>query len=268
MRGSHILLGLGATGALALSWALPRLDAPLDRQSVAVELIENGRGAEAIHLLEDRAWRGIAEYRANRFRRATTEFVQDESVMSLYNLGTAFARLAEWSSARTAYERVLSLDPGHEDAAFNLALVVQAEARQQEEQEEQRQSRTLGSEKGEPGNDDQQGDTENAETTTDGARASQDVAPTENQASQSGQISAEGRTGEEAQNPGSAAGRADASETDERDSSGQMGAGGMRLLTRSTQDTEVLLRGIRDDPARVLAARLRAIQRQRLAAGQ
>ena len=86
--------------ALGLAWALPRMDTPLDRHSVAMDLIADGRGDEAVHLMDDHIWRGIAEYRSNRFRRATAELIQDESVMSLYNLGTAYARLAEWAAAR------------------------------------------------------------------------------------------------------------------------------------------------------------------------
>lgn len=262
-RARMLLLILGAVIAGVVSWALPRLQAPQDRFSVAMDLIADGRGADAVHLLEDRVWRGIAEYRANRFRRAATEFVQEDSVLSLYNLGTTYARLAEWRGARAAYERVLALDPGHEDAAFNLALVLQAQARQREDQEGQRQSRTLGSEKGEPGQVGQQDDASGETVNDEDAQPSPNAAPSEREANRAGQIAMEGRTGEEAQTEDAAAGRGTISDTGERDASGQQGAGGMRLLTESTQDVEVLLRAIRDDPERVLAARLRAIHRQR-----
>ena len=134
--------------AVAAGWFLPRVTQPLDRFSVAQALIADGRGAEAVHLLEDRVWRGLAEYRAERYRRAVEEFVQGEDVIALYNLGTAYARLAEWSGARVAFERVLALDPAHEDAAFNLSLVLQAEELQRQEAEAQRDTRTLGTEEG------------------------------------------------------------------------------------------------------------------------
>lgn len=253
----------GAVMALILSWAIPRLQAPQDRFTVAMSLIDDGRGADAVHLLEDRVWRGIAEYRANRFRRAAAEFIQEEGVTPLYNLGTTYARLGEWSASRAAYERVLSLDPGHEDAAFNLALVLQAEDRQRQDQEGQRQTRTLGAEKGDPGQGSQQDTGTGEQTTTDDARPSEDAAATDKQASRSGQIAHQGRTGEEALTDDAAAGRGNVSESGERDASGQQGAGGMRLLTESSQNVEVLLRALKDDPERVLAARLRAIHRQR-----
>ncbi|MEL6997937.1 MAG: tetratricopeptide repeat protein [Pseudomonadota bacterium] len=262
-RGHIVLLAIGAALAMLASWSLPRLQAPLDRFSVAMNLIADGRGSDAVHLLDDRIWRGIAEYRANRYRRAATEFVQDESVTSTYNLGTAYARLAEWTAARAAYERVLRLYPGHEDAAFNLALVLQAEARQQEEQEGQRQTRTLGTVKGKPGQSDQQDSADGEETTTEDARPSDDVARTDKEATQAGQIAAQGRTGDKAQSDDAAAGRGEVTDSEDTESTGRDGSGGMRQLTKSTQDAEILLRRIVDDPERVLAARLRAIDRLR-----
>ena len=267
-RGQIAVLMFGAAVALLISWVLPRLEAPPDRFSVAMDLLADGRASAAIHLLDEQVWRGIAEYRAERYRRAASDFVQDKGVMSTYNLGTAYARLGEWSAARAAYERVLSLDPGHEDAAYNHALVLAAEARQQQEQEDQRQTRTLGSEKGTPGRPEAEGGSEGEKTTTEDASPSGDVAPSDRDGTRAGQIAEQGRTGEEAASPDAAAGRAEAEAIEDRDSSGQDGAGGMRRLTRSAQDVEILLRAIRDDPARVLAARLRAMHRRRQEAGR
>ena len=262
-RNGLILLVFGAVVALALAWILPRLTAPQDRFTVALNLIADGRGSDAVHLLEDRVWRGIAEYRTDRFRRATAEFIQDDSIVSVYNLGTAYARLGEWSAARAAYERVLDLDPGHEDAAHNLLLVLQAEARQQEEQEGQRQSRTLGAELGAAGNEQSQGENSGDQTTTREARPSEDTTPSETDTSQAGQIAASGRIGDEALSENAAAGRGAVTETADREAAGRQGAGGMRPVTRSARDAEILLRAIKDDPERVLAARLRAMHRLR-----
>ena len=268
MRGVTKLLIFGGVIALGLSWALPRANAPLDRQSVALDLIADGRASDAVHLLDDHIWKGIAEYRANRFRRAAAEFIQDESVTSLYNLGTANARLAEWGAARAAYEKVLRLDPGHEDAAYNLSLVLQAEERQREEHEAQQDARTLGTEKGDPNRADPEANTDGSETTAEDAQPSHNAAPSEREPNRSGQIAAAGRTGDDAVNEQGAVGRADAPGLEDRDASGQMGSGGMRILTESTRQAEALLRAIKDDPERVLAARLRAIHRQRQEMGE
>ena len=268
MRGRYVLLLAGAGAALLMSWLLPRVQAPVDRFSVAMDLMADGRASDAVHLLEDQTWRGIAEYRADRFRRAATEFAQVDDVIGLYNLGTTYARLAEWTGARAAFEKVLRLDPAHEDAAHNLALVLQALDRQQQEQDDQRQTRSLGTEKGGVGDANQQDGAEGEETTTEDAQPSDDAAPSEREASRSGQIAQEGRTGDQTQSEDAAAGRGTISESDDQESTGRTGAGGIRIPTRSTQNTEVLLRGITDDPGRVLAARLRAIDRQRREMGQ
>lgn len=260
-RALSFLIAYAAIAALAAAWFLPRVERPLDRFSVAQNLIADGRGAEAVHLLEDRVWRGVAEFRATRYRRAVEEFAQGGDIIALYNLGTTYARLAEWGGARVAFERVLALDPAHEDAAFNLSLVLQAEELQRKEAEAQRDTRTLGVEKGKDRgqDDDETGD----QTTADEAEPSENSAPTERIASQAGQIAAAGRTGDEAQTEDAAAGRGEAAQSVEDGSNNRTGAGAVRRLRTSAQDTEILLRAIKDDPATVLRARLWSIDQQR-----
>lgn len=261
-----ILLAYAGVAALAIAWFLPRVDRPLDRFSVAQDLIADGRGVEAVHLLDDRVWRGVAEYRATRYRRAVEEFAQGGDIIALYNLGTTYARLAEWGGARVAFERVLALDPAHEDAAFNLSLVLQAEELQQQEVEAQRDTRRLGVEKG---TDRGQDEAESSDqTTTDDAEPSQNSAPSERTATKAGQIAAAGRTGDEAQTEDAAAGRGEAAESADSGSNNRSGAGAVRRLQTSAQDTEILLRAIKDDPATVLRARLWSIDQQRRERGQ
>ncbi len=252
--------------ALAAGWFLPRMTQPLDRFSVAQTLIADGRGAEAVHLLEDRVWRGLAEFRAERYRRAVEEFVQGEDVIALYNLGTAYARLAEWSGARVAFERVLALDPAHEDAAFNLSLVLQAEELQRQEAEAQRDTRTLGTEEGDGRG--VESDESGGKTREEKATPSADAQATERTANKAGQIPNEGRTGDIARTEDAAAGRGAASDASDDGSSSRTGAGAIRVLQTSRQDTEVLLRAIKDDPAAVLRARLWSIDRQRREEGR
>lgn len=256
---------LGAM-AFAAGWVLPQLDRPLDRFSVAQDLIADGRGVEAVHLLNDRVWRGVAEYRADRYRRAVEEFAQGDDITALYNLGTSYARLAEWAGARAAFERTLSLDPAHEDAAFNLALVLQAEELQRQEAEAQRDTRTLGNEQGNERG--QEGEEDGGATTDADAEPSADAAPTDRVANQAGQIPAEGRTGDVAQTEDAAAGRGAAAASTDDGSDNRSGAGAIRVLRTSKQDTEILLRAIKDDPAAVLRARLWSIDQQRREAGR
>ena len=189
-------------------------------------------------------------------------------LIATYNLGTTYARLAEWEGARAAFEKVLRLDPAHEDAAHNLSLVLKAQALQQQEQEEQRQTRSLGTEKGANGEGDEQESASGDKTTTEDARPSDDAAPSQQDANRAGQIAQQGRTGDQALTDDAAAGRGAVTETEDQEAAGQTGAGAVRILTKSAQNTEVLLRGIKDDPERVLSARLRAIDRLRREGGQ
>lgn len=256
-----LLIAYLGVAAFAAGWFLPRLNQPLDRFSVAQALIADGRGAEAVHLLDDRVWRGLAEYRAERYRRAVEEFVQGGDITALYNLGTAYARLAEWAGARAAYERVLALDPAHEDAAFNLALVVQAEEQQRREAEAQRDTRTLGAEEGEGRGTET--DDNNKNVREENATPSADAQATERRANKAGQIPNEGRTGDIARTEDAASGRGAASEANDDRSNSRTGAGAIRVLQASKQNAEILLRAIKDDPAVVLRARLWSIDRQR-----
>ena len=258
----------GAGAALAMSWLLPRIETPLDRFSIAMDLIADGRASDAVHLLEDPVWRGVAEFRTDRYRRAATEFVQADSVLALYNLGTTYARLAEWAGARAALERALQMDPAHQDAAHNLSLVLQAQALQQQEEEAQRQTRSLGFEKGEQGDAGADDSASGDQTTTDDARPSDNASPSKQDANRAGQIAAQGRTGDLVQTEDAAAGRGQATDTEEQEAAGQAGSGAVHILTRSTQNTDILLRAIKDDPRRVLAARLHAIDRLRREGGQ
>lgn len=258
-----VLIAVAGAIALMMAWLLPRLQQPLTPVAVAMELMESGRAAEAVHLLDDKTLRGVAEYRANRFRRAAIEFVQVEDATALYNLGTTYARLAEWRGARAAFERTLRLDPDHADAAFNLSLVLQAEAQERANEDAQRQTRSLGSEDSPKGVPDDSGSSE-GETKEDGeARPTPEAVATDKPANQSGATSSPGRAGDTAQLPDQAAGHGSLGEGDDGTAAQHTGAAAIRIRRQSAQEAEVLLRAIRDDPARVLRARLYAIHLQR-----
>lgn len=109
----------------------------LNREQRAHALIESGRFAEAGALSEDPLRRGVAQYRAGDFAAAAQSFAQGDSVTAHYNRGNALARLGRYDEAIDAYDRVLGQDPGHEDAAFNKALLEQAQQEQQGQQGEE-----------------------------------------------------------------------------------------------------------------------------------
>ena len=262
VRLCALLLALGVTGTL--SWLLPRLEAPLDRFSVALELLENGEAEKAAFLFDDPAWQGVAQYRAERFHNATIAFSIGTDTASLYNLGTAHARLHHWGPARKAYRQVLMHDPDHEDARHNLELIDRAERREKELLETERRGTVQGGgdPDGEMSDNRDSGQTEPGGTGGGTGRAAKTMSSVGGAGTVAGELG-DRRIAEDMQ-----AGRTPGRTTE--DPSITLpggGTGAARLLRENRQAAEIMLRHIADDPARVLASRLRAIHRQRHAGG-
>jgi Ca-activated chloride channel family protein len=136
--------------AHALTWD----DLWMTKDQQAQRLLEQGAASEAAELFEDDDWRPVARYRAGDYESSAAEFAERDDARSLYNLGNAMARQGEFESAIDAYEQVLELDPGNEDAAYNRDLLKQLQEQQQEQQSEGEQQESS----------DQQGDGEQSES--------------------------------------------------------------------------------------------------------
>lgn len=253
-----MLIGVGASLALAVAVLWPRAFAKEDRFAIALSLLAEGRGADAALLFDDPVWRGVAEYRAGRYARAAAAFGEAEDAMALYNLGNAQAQLGAWPEARRAYLAALRLEPDHDDALHNLDLVTAAEALEEDLAEAQRQMRQATgvdnaaeaiNKKGETATEDPDGGSRRSVGDVD---ASEDASQWSGNARRTGRASernaTETATGATAVLRG---GGADAEATAD-------GTGAAIILRDSAQAAEILLRRIKDDPARVLRARLRA----------
>jgi len=101
--------------------------------------LAEGNAADAAALFEDPSWRAIANYRDAQYAGSAAGFVGQQDAKNLYNLGNALARLGEFETAIDAYEQVLEIDPGDEDAQYNLDLLKQAQEQQSENGEGQNQ---------------------------------------------------------------------------------------------------------------------------------
>lgn len=256
MKARLVLIGAGAALALMIAALLPRL-AGGDRFSAALSLLADDRGREAALLFDDPIWRGAAEYRAGRYQRAAEAFGEAEDAMALYDLGNAQAKLGQWAEARQAYQAALRLTPDHEDALHNLELVEAAEALADQLAEADRNLRQADTDtatdaiasKGETATEDPDG----------GSRRSVgDAEAAEDDSQSSGEASRPGRAAE--RDAAETATGATATLRGGNDAAATLvdGTGAATILRDSTQEAEILLRQIKDDPARVLRARLRA----------
>ncbi|MDM7859993.1 VWA domain-containing protein [Alteromonas sp. ASW11-36] len=96
----------------------------------------------AASLLEDPLWRGSAHYRDGNYEAALESFSQSPGIDGAYNRGNALARLGQLKQAISAYDEVLSIDPTHQRALENKALVeslLEQQGDQQSEQQDQQQ---------------------------------------------------------------------------------------------------------------------------------
>ncbi len=88
----------------------------------ALQTNEAGRAAE---LFENAEWRGAAQYRAAQFEASAATLGNLDTATAHYNRGNALAKAGALEAAIGAYDRVLELDPNHEDARYNRDLVEQ-----------------------------------------------------------------------------------------------------------------------------------------------
>ena len=115
---------------------------------------EQNNYADAATLFETKAWQGAAQYKAGDYEAAYETFSDVEGVMGLYNQGNALAKLGKLKEAIAKYEDVLSIEPDHQNAQENKALVEALLEQQKQEQDQQ--------EKGSEGEDQNSGEQDNS----------------------------------------------------------------------------------------------------------
>ena len=104
-------------------------------------LREENNPATAATLFEDPSWRGTAHYRSGNYEAAVLDFSRGEDLDSKFNLGNALAYAQRFEESIAAYQSVLDIQPDHEDALKNKAIVESLlEQQQQQEQEQQEQN--------------------------------------------------------------------------------------------------------------------------------
>lgn len=147
------------------------------RDQQAYQALRQGEPEKAAVLFEQADWRAAALYRSGEYAAAAASYRGDHSVTARYNLGNALAHQGDFARAIDAYDQVLAADPGHEDAAFNKALLErllqQQEAADQNNDERQQprdgepDQSTQSQDNHDPGNGEQEQDQEESPVEND-----------------------------------------------------------------------------------------------------
>ena len=222
----------------------------LNENQQALRHFNAGEAEEASRKFSDPAWKAAAKYRSGEYQ-TIPELLRDyKSEESFYNSGNALARQGKYREAIEYYDKTLRLNPAHDDAKYNRALVEEA-LKQQTQQTQQDGSAEEGSAQ-QSGTDGQQADASEAK------QQSADPAP--------GQQSGDRVQADEEQNAGQQSEYTEAGEDGEQQES--------LSINRAQQDeelqakeqlqaTEQWLKRIPDDPAGLLRRKFRYQHRQR-----
>ncbi|ETW98772.1 MAG: hypothetical protein ETSY1_17470 [Candidatus Entotheonella factor] len=266
VRITGLVMAIMVTGLA--SWLWPRIDRPPTRFEVARQLLDANRPKDAALLFEEPVWRGIAQYRAGRYERALGNFYSVQSTLGLYNLGTTHARMQEWTHAAAHFDKVLTLDPDHEDAKHNLAIALKAIAMARSKEAENPRELPLDQE-GEDKQDPSDYDRDDSSQTQSGDTDQGEDAPGDESEEQSGQGDTPGALGEgeRTEEKGTAVAYGDPDNQGEQVER-EVNRSTLLKARESTQAAEILLRHIKDDPKKVLRTRLYRAYQVRKAAAQ
>lgn len=121
--GVLFLAGLLVTTAVSRWLAIA--SQPLDRYTVAQQMLHDDQANKAAYLFESPPWRAVAHYRAGNYQRAVDLFMntQTDTVTAMYNSASAYAHLGEIEKGIEVLERVLAVAPDHADARHNLSVL-------------------------------------------------------------------------------------------------------------------------------------------------
>ena len=227
------------------------------RDQQAYEAMQADQPAVAAELFEDPEWRAAAEYRSGDYAESAATLAPLGTTDDHYNRGNALARLGELQAAIDAYDRALALDPKHEDAIYNRALLEELLEQQNEDQQNQEQQNQSGQ------NDEQQGAENSGDGGADGEEAQGGAR------SESDQGGAPQDAGEEsADEDGERDGEQGEPQTDGEDDVQQAAAGPEDVEEwASDQAAEQWLRRIPQDPGGLLRRKF-LYQYQRLGVDQ
>ena len=223
----------------------------LNQDQQAQRALQEGSPADAATLFDDTEWRGVARYQAGDYAGSAAEFAASGDTRNLYNLGNAMAQQGEFDAAIDVYEQVLEMEPGHEDAQYNLDLVkgIKDEQEQQSQGDDQQSTEN-------PGGEGQESDGESQEN-QEGSEGSSDSQQSES--SDSSQRSEEEMSEEDLQALQEELQRA-AEEAEQGEQPQQLTEAELAELRQQQEQQQAMeqwLRRIPDDPGGLLRRKFR-----------
>lgn len=111
---------------------------------------------QAAEQFDNPLWKGTSAYRQGEFQDAADHFASFDTDESNYNLGNSLAQLGDLQGAIDAYKRSLNLNPEHQDAAANKALLEKLLQQQQQQDQQNQQGSDSENQEGENQEGDQQ----------------------------------------------------------------------------------------------------------------
>ena len=124
--------------------------------------------AQAAATFDNKQWRASSEYKAGNFDAAAQYWSEFNDAESHFNRGNALAQNQDIDAAIAAYDRALKLDPKHEDAAFNKALLESLKQQSQNQSGDSSDQQSSDNQSGDQqNNDSQNGDSQKQDGQTD-----------------------------------------------------------------------------------------------------
>lgn len=113
----------------------------------AQQMFQQEKYQEANDLFQNKEWQAICSYKLEDYDRAAQLFEDIPTVEGLFNFGTAKAKLGDFQSALDAYNKVLSLQPEHEDAIYNKNIIEEFLKQNKQDQSQNKQDQNQNNKK-------------------------------------------------------------------------------------------------------------------------
>lgn len=156
--------------SLALEW--PQLW--LNDNQKGMKAYQSGDYEKASEHFNDSGWQAASHYQQGNYKKALDLYRQQAKTLTdpqaiaenLYNQANALAKSSKLDEALSHYQQALTINPTHEDAAFNKKLIEDQLENQQENDSQQNSDKESDQENSSDANDEQK-PSENSEENTD-----------------------------------------------------------------------------------------------------